>query len=634
MLPTTKGAGDADPQAGLRSLLDLLDRGAPAEEFARPAARAREAGASAADLAALDEATDVALRVHRTLGAHRRREAELTALFDTASDLAALRDADAVLRAIVRRAKLLLGTDVTYLSLNDETAGDTYMRVTDGSVAAAFQQLRLGMGEGLGGLVAQTARPYVTGDYQQDPRFHHTDAIDSAVLQEGLRAILGVPLRLGSRVIGVLYAADRAAREFATEEIVLLSSLADHAAIAIDGARLLEETRAALVDLNAATETIRAHSQVMRRAEQAHDQLTDLVLRGGGADDVADGIAALLDGGVLIHDADGVELARTAADPLPPPAPAVAASRASGRAVPQDGTWVCAVLAGPELLGSIALTGRAELADADRRLFERASVVTALLLLLRRSVAETEDRVRGELLGDLLSTTGDPTGLAGRARRLGVRLDRPHAVFVAHSESVPRQRLLAAAHRTARARSGLAGLQHDDVVIVTPTEEPGPGARTLAVELGQAVGAPVTVGAAGPAAEPAGLPAAHAEALRCLSALRALGHTGHGAALADLGFVGLLIGEQADLGGYVRATLGPLLDYDAERGTELVRTLEAYFGKDRSLTKAKTALHVHVNTVVQRLERVARLLGDDWNTPARTLEIQLALRLHRLTPGG
>jgi DNA-binding PucR family transcriptional regulator len=38
-----------------------------------------------------------------------------------------------------------------------------------------------------------------------------------------------------------------------------------------------------------------------------------------------------------------------------------------------------------------------------------------------------------------------------------------------------------------------------------------------------------------------------------------------------------------------------------------------------------------VNTVVQRLERVGRLLGADWNSPAHTLEIQLALRLHRLT---
>lgn len=421
----------------LRRLLDLLAQGAAVEEFDRPAAAARQAGASEAELAEIAEAAAVALRIRRTLGQHRVREAQLTALFDTASDLAALRDLDAVLRAIVHRAKLLLGTDVTYLSLNDDTAGDTYMRVTDGSVAEDFQRLRLGMGEGLGGLVAQTARPYATGDYQADPRFHHTTTIDSAVLNEGLRAILGVPLRLGARVIGVLYAADRAPREFTASEVALLSSLADHAAIAIDGARLLEETRAALVDLNAASETIRTHSEAMRRAEEAHDQLTDLVLQGGGADDVAAALADILDGGILIHDADGAELARARTEPLPQPIPAVAASRARGRAVPLAGTWVCAVLAGPELLGSIALTGRAGLADADRLLFERASVVTALLMLLRRSVAETEDRVRGELLGDLLSRTGDPGTLAARARRLGVNLNRRHSVFVAHSEVAP-----------------------------------------------------------------------------------------------------------------------------------------------------------------------------------------------------
>ncbi|MGW6512084.1 PucR family transcriptional regulator, partial [Streptomyces niveus] len=77
-----------------------------------------------------------------------------------------------------------------------------------------------------------------------------------------------------------------------------------------------------------------------------------------------------------------------------------------------------------------------------------------------------------------------------------------------------------------------------------------------------------------------------------------------------------------------------ILDYDAERGTDLVGTLDAYFAEGASLTRTKTALHVHVNTVVQRLERVGRLLGQDWNSPARTLEIQLALRLNGLTSAG
>ncbi|MGW7079502.1 helix-turn-helix domain-containing protein [Streptomyces sp. NPDC054866] len=630
--------------AALRELLDLLAQDAPAEQFARPTAAARAAGASGAELTAIDEATQTALRVRRTLNQHQRREAELTALFDTAGDLAALRDLDAVLRAIVHRAKLLLRTDVAYLSLNDPVAGDTYMRVTDGSVSAAFQNLRLGMGEGLGGLVAQTARPYATGDYEVDPRFQHTTPIDGAVLEEGLHAILGVPLRQGTHVIGVLYAADRTARTFTPDEVALLSSLADHAAIAIDSARRMEETKAALVDLNEASQTIRAHSEALRRAEDAHDRLTDLVLRGGDFTEVATAIGALLRGGTLIHDADGTELAcvggeglrdgsRDAGDDVPrtPPAKAVAASRASGRAVPLDGTWVCAVLAGPELLGSIALTGRADLGEADRRLFERAGVVTALLLLLRRSAAEAEDRVRGELLGDLLSLSGTPGRLTSRARRLDVDLALPHSVFVAHSDTATRQFLLAAAARAARARHGLSGLHHDHVVLVLPADDTGSRARALAAELTQAAGSPVTVGAAGPATGPEALSLAHAEALRCLSALRALGHTGQGADLPDLGFLGVLLGDDTNLDAYVRRTLGPVLDYDAKRGTELVHTLRAYFACGMSQSKAKDSLHVHVNTVVQRLDRIGHLLGADWQSPERSLEIQLALRLHAYT---
>ncbi|MFG2989596.1 helix-turn-helix domain-containing protein [Streptomyces sp. NPDC048257] len=628
----------------LRNLLDLLDQGAPAEQFTAPP----DGELSAADATVIADATRVALRIRRTLSQHRRREAELSALFDTAGDLARLREPDAVLKAIVHRAKLLLGTDVTYLSLNDEEAGDTYMRVTDGSVSAAFQQVRLGMGEGLGGLVAETARPYSTGDYRDDQRFRHTTTIDSAVTEEGLRAILGVPLRLGTRVIGVLYAADRTARTFTPDEVALLSSLADHAAIAIDGARLLDETRTALVDLNEASRTIEAHSEAMRRAEEAHDRLTDLVLRGGDVTDVATAIGTVLQGGTLIHDAEGAELARAGTDSGPPSARAVAASRSGGRAVSVRGTWVCAVLAGHELLGSIALTGRADLDDADRRLFERASLVTALLLLLRRSVAATEDRVRGELLGDLLTRAADPAGLSARARRLGVNLGRPHAVFVLHTGAAPRARLLAAAARIAQARRGLAGLHHEDVVLVCPAEAPGseaddidaadtdaadaPGADAagLAAELRQALAVPVTVGAAGPVTGPAEFADAYAEARRCRTALCALGREGTGAALHDLGFLGVLLGDQTDLGGYVRQTLGPVLAYDAKRGTDLTHTLRTYFDTGTSRSRAAEALHVHVNTVVQRLDRIGSLLGHDWQRPERALELQLALRIHRV----
>ncbi|MEV4086703.1 helix-turn-helix domain-containing protein, partial [Nonomuraea fuscirosea] len=73
-----------------------------------------------------------------------------------------------------------------------------------------------------------------------------------------------------------------------------------------------------------------------------------------------------------------------------------------------------------------------------------------------------------------------------------------------------------------------------------------------------------------------------------------------------------------------------VIDYDARRGTALAGTLAAYFGAGGSPSRAAEALHIHVNTVTQRLDRVGRLLGDGWLEPERALEIQLALRLHRL----
>jgi GAF domain-containing protein len=542
--------------------------------------------------------------------------------------LAGLRDPDAVLRSIVHRARMLLGVDASYLSLNDPVAGDTYMRVTDGSVSLLFQRLRLGMGEGLGGVVAQGSRQYATADYFADVRFNHTGPIDAAVRDEGLVAIIGVPLTLENRVIGVLYAADRAPREFSPDEVALLASLADHAAIAIDTANLLEETSKALLELNTANETIRAHNEAMHRAEESHDRLTDLVLRGADVSAVAAAVAEVLGGGIVVTGAEGGELARIGAEPLTPPAKAVAASRASGRAVPRDGNWVCAVLAGPELLGSIVLTGRANLAGADRRLFERASVVTALLLLLGRSVAEAENKVRGELIADLL-TAGDrdSAGLLARGRRLGVDLAAGHMVLVVDGGTVPRARLAAAAARHASSKGGLAGIHGEQAVLVLPARP------DLVAETSRAFGGPVTVGAAGPASGPVALAAAHVEAERCLRALLALGRKGQAGTLAELGFIGVLLGDRADVSGYVTKTLGPVLDYDTRRGTGLADTLKAYFDCGGNLTRTKEILHVHVNTVVQRLDRVATLLGEDWQNPSRAVEIQLALMLHRVTEG-
>nr|WP_185930597.1 GAF domain-containing protein [Streptomyces sp. WAC05458] len=635
--PAPPGAAARRTPAAVETpFLDLLARGASADAYEQPVLVARAEGAPAERIAALEHAKGLALRVRSELEGRRRREAELSALFETAHDLAGLRDLDAVLRAIVQRARSLLGTDVAYLSLNDPVRGDTYMRVTEGSVAARFQQLRLGMGEGLGGLVAQTARPYVTDDYFQDARFQHTRTIDAGVRDEGLVAILGVPLMLGHHVIGVLFAADRRARVFEREQIALLGSFAALAAAAIDTANLLAETRSALADLERANEIIQDRSGVIERASDVHDRLAELVLRGGGVHDVAAAVSQVLDGTVEFTEAAAA------------PARALETSRAEGHAVRHEDDWIAAVTAGDELFGALVLRGHPGLDPVDQLTLERAAMVTSLLLLARRSAAEAEQRVRGELLDDLLDARDrDPRLLGDRARRLGADLTATHVVLAARldatapdadHEADARRRLWAAASHLAATGHGLAAARDGGTVLLLPLargDDATDLARRTARHLGTAVHEAVTVGASAPVEDlvshPDAVAAAYTEARRCLDALGLLGRSGDGAAAEDFGFLGLLLAGDRNVTGFVDRTIGPVVAYDERRGTDLVRTLDAYFACGMSPARTKDELHVHVNTVAQRLERVGRLLGDDWQSPGRALEIQLALRLHRLS---
>ncbi|GGP12011.1 helix-turn-helix domain-containing protein [Nonomuraea glycinis] len=604
----------------VRRFLELLARQASAVEFEGPIIEARAAGADPAAVEELELAKVEALKVRALLRRRARREAELSALYDTAGDLSALRDVDAVLEAIVHRARRLLATDTAYLTLHDPARGDTYMRVTDGSISAKFRSLRLAMGAGLGGLVAQTAVPYTTVDYFDDARFRHKHDIDEAVIEEGLVAILGVPLRLGQRVIGVLFAANRSARPFAQEEVSLLASLAAHAAVALDNARLLQETRNALEELSRAHSTAREHAEAVERAATAHDRMTSLVLRGGGIEDVAAVVTDVLGGSLAVLDDLGRPLTGDAGELDAGVSEAAQASRALGRTVRKGDLRIASVDVGGEPLCTLVLRSD----DADERILERAALVCALLLLFRRSVAEAEGRVRGELLDDLISRPDSP-GLHDRARRLGVDLSAPHVVVVVRHDG-QRERAAFWASSEAAVRHGLAAGRAGEVVLLLPGVRAGDLARRVAAELSASLRAPATAGAS----QAGDVATAYHEARRCAEALIALGRAGDGASAAELGFVGLLIGEGRDVRGFVGSVLGPVIDYDTQRGTALGATLTAYFGCGGSPSRTAEAMHIHVNTVTQRLDRIGKLLGDGWQEPERALEIQLALRLHRL----
>lgn len=112
----------------------------------------------------------------------------------------------------------------------------------------------------------------------------------------------------------MLFAADRSRRPFPPNEVALLGSLAALAAVSIVQSRRMAETAAALDALSA------AHAGIQQAAE-AHDRFATVVLGGGGVEDVAATLGALIGGWVAVHDADGTPLATHGPAPaelLPP----------------------------------------------------------------------------------------------------------------------------------------------------------------------------------------------------------------------------------------------------------------------------------------------------------------------------
>ncbi|QIG46263.1 GAF domain-containing protein [Nocardioides anomalus] len=573
-----------------------------------------------------------------------RRERELSSLYATARSLTALGEIDVVLDSIVRQAHELIGTDFTYLSLLDDD-GELVLQASEGLISSSFSAARVPAGTGVGGRVIATGAPAWVSNYLATQDVPHHDAFDDLVLPEGMVALLGVPLLVGEEVVGALFAADRTERPFEHDEVALLSAFADHAAVALNNARLYAESRSALAELQAAYRTIEQQVAVVERAQSVHESLTGVVLKGGGAAEVAQLLVDHLQGAVTVFDRTGAVIAQGRHEggvkqPDRRPSPdAVEQARRSGRwatTTDSTGLWHSAatIQAGDTHLGALLLTREHEPAPIDVRTLERAAQIMGLLILKETAVAEAEERVSGELLTELLvsTTPTNPTRRA-RAQARGVDITALDTLVVAESTGRTLSEVSRRLHALSTSHGGLAGEHLGRATLLLAGGDAETTAETVHARLRRELGTPVRVvaesvvdGAWGRAFD---------RASRCCDLMATLGVTDQGATAEQYAMFALLFDPDRadDLDRFFADSLAPLLAYDTRRSTQLVATLTAYFQHGGNLTRTAAALHVHLNTLLKRLERVDSVLGDDWRTPDHGLPLQVALRLHALRTG-
>jgi PAS domain S-box-containing protein len=203
-----------------------------------------------------------------------RALARLRAL-DTITDSALVHlGLDDLLHELLVRLRRTLRADMVSVQLVDEERQTLYPRAVDGYTHENHTAIRVPLGAGLSGRIAAEGRPMVVDDYSTVD----TSGIEG-VTGEAIRArtssVMGAPLRIGDKVVGVVSVVSERPRHFTDEELRLLLLVADRAAPAVELARLLEQLRAGRVlQKTLSRRLLTAQEEERRRlAVELHDEL-------------------------------------------------------------------------------------------------------------------------------------------------------------------------------------------------------------------------------------------------------------------------------------------------------------------------------------------------------------------------
>jgi signal transduction histidine kinase len=178
-------------------------------------------------------------------------------------------DLDELLAELLMRIRDVLAVDTAAILLLDDASSELVARAAVGIEGQLEQRVRIPLGKGFAGRVAAERAAIVLDDVD------HADVVNPLLRKMGIKTLLGVPLLVAGKSIGVLHVGAFKTREFEASDVDLLQLVADRAAIAIEHAKLFEAERRARLQL----ENVQAVTDVALAHLELDDLLAELLAR-------------------------------------------------------------------------------------------------------------------------------------------------------------------------------------------------------------------------------------------------------------------------------------------------------------------------------------------------------------------